>query len=308
MYTFWVCILAGFCVLAGFVEINPSNSVFRLFFRGFTFKKKVSSANDVSVTSVSVAKAPVLNDKDVNITEAFSFSEPFPHTTNQQTKINDFKNTPAGQQTKRVGSKPLLPNLSQVPQEVLCTTQNTLLVKESRDAPFKRLEFSSSSDSLITFNDWDDTDDFDTSGDSKAFVTPRQNHFIRVSTAQKSKKCKRNFLKAHLDKTNTVKTDLTPSSSESKQAFLTKKQKDDSEWLNSDVICIDDDPNSEELINEDTQENHPLKTHLGEERGKNYCFISFQKVVLVYSKLGIGNSSKYDLAFVLRMYRGAYTS
>lgn len=88
MYTFWVCILAGFCVLAGFVEINPSNSVFRLFFRGFTFKKKVSSANDVSVTSVSVAKAPVLNDKDVNITEAFSFSEPFPHTTNQQTKID----------------------------------------------------------------------------------------------------------------------------------------------------------------------------------------------------------------------------
>ncbi|XP_030734429.1 recQ-like DNA helicase BLM isoform X1 [Globicephala melas] len=233
---------------------------------GFTFKKKVSSANDVCLTSVSVAKAPVLNDKDVTITEAFSFSEPFPHTTNQQTKINDFKNTPAGQQTKRVGSKPLLPNLSQVPQEVLCTTQNTLLVKESRDATFKKLEFSSSSDSLITFSDWDDMDDFDTSGDSKAFVTPRQNHFIRVSTAQKSKKSKRNFLKAHLDKTNTVKTDLTPSSSESKQAFLTKKQKDDSEWLNSDVICIDDDPNSEELINEDTQENHPLKTHLGEER------------------------------------------
>uniref|UniRef100_A0A8C0CCC7 RecQ-like DNA helicase BLM n=1 Tax=Balaenoptera musculus TaxID=9771 RepID=A0A8C0CCC7_BALMU len=247
-------------------KLNNKLSLSKTKSSGFTFKKKVSSANDVSVTSVSVAKAPVLNDKDVNITEGFSFSEPFPHTTNQQTKINDFKNTPAGQQTKRVGSKPLLPNLSQVPQEVLCTTQNTLVVKESCDATFKKLEFSSSSDSLITFNDWDDMDDFDTSGDSKTFVTPHQNHFIRVSTAQKSKKSKRNFLKAHLDKTNTVKTDLTPSSSESKQAYLIKKQKDDSEWLNSDVICIDDGPNSEELINEDTQEDHPLKTHLGEER------------------------------------------
>lgn len=234
---------------------------------GFTFKKKVPSANDVSVTSVSVAKTPVLSDKDVNITEAFSFNEPLPHTTNQQMRINDFESAPSGPQTRKVGSKPLLPSLSQAPQEVSCTAQNTPVIKQSHNATFKKLEFSSSSDSLIPFNDWDDMDDFDTSGNSKAFVTPYKSHFIRVSTAQKSKKSKRNLVNAQFNKTNTGKTDLAPSSSESKQEHLTAKQEDDSESLSSDVICIDDDPDFEELINEDTQENHSLKTHLGAERG-----------------------------------------
>ncbi|KAM7048350.1 recQ-like DNA helicase BLM isoform 2-T2 [Molossus nigricans] len=235
---------------------------------GFTFKKKISSANNVSVTNVSVAKTPVLSDKDVNVAENFSFSETLPHTMNQQTRINDFKNAAAGQQTKRVGSKPLLPDLTQIPQEVLDTTQSTLIMKESRNATFKKLEYSSSSDSLITINDWDDMDDFDTSGNSKAFVTPLKNHFVRVSTAQKSKRSKRNFLKAQLHKQNTVKANLT-SSSECKQIYLMKEQKADSECLSSDVICIDDDPNSRELTNEDTQDNHSLKTHLGEERDNN---------------------------------------
>ncbi|XP_012499233.1 PREDICTED: Bloom syndrome protein isoform X2 [Propithecus coquereli] len=233
---------------------------------GFTFKKKTSSDNNVSVTSVSVAKTPVLSNKGVNVTEAFSFSVPLSHTTSQQTRIDDFKNAPAGQQTQRVGSKPLLPDLLQIPKKVLCTTQNTPTVKKPRDAAFKKLEFSSSPDSFSTINDWDDMDDFDTSGTSEAFVTPLKNHFVRVSTAQKSKKAKGNFLKEQLYKTNTVKADLTPSSSESKQVDLTKGQKDDSEWLSSDVICIDDDPISEVPINEDTQESHSSKTHLGDER------------------------------------------
>ncbi|KAF4017828.1 hypothetical protein G4228_009510 [Cervus hanglu yarkandensis] len=248
-------------------KLNDKASLSKPKSSGFTFKKKVPSANDVSVTSVSVAKTPVLSDKDVNITEAFSFSEPLPHTTHQQTGINDFKSAPSGPQTKRVGSKPLLPSLSQVPQEVSCTAQNTPVIKQSCNATFKKLEFSSSSDSLIPFNDWDDIDDFDTSGNSKAFVTPCKNRFVRVSTAQKSKKSKRNLVKAQLNQTNAGKTGLAPSSSESKQGRLAEKQKGDSEWLSSDVICIDDDPNSEELINEDTQENHSLKTHLGAERG-----------------------------------------
>ncbi|XP_077728479.1 recQ-like DNA helicase BLM isoform X1 [Canis aureus] len=229
----------------------------------FTFKKK-TSANNVSVTSVSVAKTPVLNDKDVNVTEAFPFSEPLPHATSQQTRPSDLKNTPAGQQTRRTVSKPLLPDLSLV-SRVLCNTQNTPIVKKSSNATFKKLEFSSSSDSFVTINDWDDMDDFDTSGNSK-LVTPCKNHFVRVSTAQKSKKPKRNFLKAQLPQANTVKADLTPSSFESKQACLTKKQNDDSEWFSNDVICIDDDPNPEELIHGDPQESHSLKTHLEEER------------------------------------------
>uniref|UniRef100_A0A8C3WW69 RecQ-like DNA helicase BLM n=1 Tax=Catagonus wagneri TaxID=51154 RepID=A0A8C3WW69_9CETA len=238
---------------------------------GFTFRKKAPSANDVSLTSVSVAKTPVLSDKDVNVTEAFSFSEPLAHTTDQHRRISDFKSTPAGQQAKTVASQPpLLPDLAQVPQAVLCPTQNTPIVKESRDVTFKKLEFSSSSDSCVAFDDWDDMDDFDTSGSSKACVTPRRNSFVRVSTAQKSRKSKRNFLKSQFDKTNTAKTDLIPSSSESRQAGLTKKQKAAAEWSSGDVVCIDDDndddPSPQEHINEDTRENLSLKTHLGEKR------------------------------------------
>nr|XP_019571670.1 PREDICTED: Bloom syndrome protein isoform X2 [Rhinolophus sinicus] len=247
-------------------KVNNKLSLSKPKSSGFTFKKKTSSASDVSVTSVSVAKTPVLSEKDVNVTEAFSFSETLSQSTNQKTGINDVKNAPAGQQTKRVRSKPLLPDLVQVPQEVLRTTQNTPVIKECRDSTFKKLEFSSSSDSFITINDRDDMDDFDTSGNSKAFVTPLKNHFVRVSTAQKPDKSKRNFFKAQLHKANTVKADLTPSSSEGKQAYLTKEPKDDFEWLSSDVICIDDGPNSKELINEDTQDSHSVKTHLGEER------------------------------------------
>uniref|UniRef100_A0A8C9IB19 RecQ-like DNA helicase BLM n=1 Tax=Piliocolobus tephrosceles TaxID=591936 RepID=A0A8C9IB19_9PRIM len=235
-------------------------------FSGFTFKKKTSSDNNVSVTNVSVAKTPVLRNKDVNVTEDFSFSDPPPDTTNQQRVKDFFKNAPAGKQTQRVGSKPLLPDFLQTPKEVLCTTQNTPTVKKSRDTALKKLEFSSSPDSFSTVNDWDDMDDFDTSGTSKAFVTPPQSHFVRVSTAQKSKKAKRNFFKAQLYTTNTVKADLPPSFSESEQIDLTKEQKDDSEWLSSDVICIDDGPIGEVHVNEDAQESDSLKTHLEDER------------------------------------------
>lgn len=246
--------------------LNNKLSLSKPKFSGFTFKKKTSSDNNVSVTNVSVAKTPVLRNKDVNVTEDFSLSEPPPDTTNQQRVKDFFKNAPAGQQTQRVGSKPLLPDFLQTPKEVLCTTQNTPTVKKSQNTALKKLEFSSSPDSFRTINDWDDMDDFDTSGTSKAFVTPPQSHFVRVSTAQKSKKAKRNFFKAQLYTTNTVKADLPPSFSESEQIDLTKEQKDDSEWLSSDVICIDDGPIGEVHINEDAQESDSLKTHLEDER------------------------------------------
>ncbi|KAM4832902.1 recQ-like DNA helicase BLM [Urocitellus parryii] len=249
-------------------KLNSKLSLSKPKSSGFTFKKKLSSDNDASVasvTSVSVAKTPVLSDKDVNVSEAFSFNESLSHNPNQQTTINDFfKNVSAGQQTKATSSKSLLPNMLQIPQEVLCTTQNTPAIKTPCNAVFKKLEFSSSPDSFSVMNDWDDMDDFDT---SKTFSTSPENHFVRVSTAQKSKKAKRNFIKPQPHKTNTVKTDLTPSSSENQQIDSAKDQKDDSEWLSSGVICIDDDPVSETLINDNTQESYSLKTHLGDERG-----------------------------------------
>lgn len=289
-----------FCIVGVFVKTRQSNSVFQLFFRGFTFKKKISSANDVSVTSVSVAKAPVLSDKSVNVTETFSFSEPSPHITSQQTRVNDFKNAPAGQQTRRAVSKPSLPDLLQVPRGVFCNTRNTSVVKKSSNATFKKLEFSSSSDSFVTVDDWDDMDDFDISGNSEAFVTPCRSHAVRVSTAQKSKKSKRNFFQAQRSQANTIKADVTPSSSASEQACVTKEQNNYSEWLSNDVICIDDDPIPEELLGGDAQDGHPVKTHLGKERGKNYTLSHFSMlIVLIYSKPGVGNYSKEIQLFSL---------
>lgn len=242
----------------------------------FTFKKKIPSAGDVSVTSVSVAKTPALSDKDVNVTEDCSFVETSPY--NRQTSICDFKNATPGLQTGRTGSKPLSPDPARVPRAASSTTQSTPVPKESRDATFKKLEFSSSSDSFITINDWDDMDDFDTSGNSKAFFTPARNHVVRVSTAQKSKKPKDNFLKAQLHEASSGKADLTLSSSERKQGRPSEERKAGSEWLSGDVICIDDGPDWEEFSSKDTQGSPSVKLHWGEEKGKNCYFIS----ILIY--------------------------
>ncbi|KAM6180475.1 recQ-like DNA helicase BLM isoform 2-T2 [Erethizon dorsatum] len=250
-------------------KLNNKSSLSKPKSCGFTFKKKTSSDNDASVTSVSVAKTPVLSDKDVNVPEVFSFTEPPLHTPNQQSRVNGFfKNAASRQQGQGAGSKPLLPDLLPTPQEALPATQNTSAVKKPYDAVLKKLEFSSSPDSFCTMNDWDDMDDFDTSETSKVFATPPKNHLVRVSTAQKSKKTKRNFFKAQPHKINTVKADLTLSGSQP-MVDLTKEEKDDSEWLKSSVICIDDDSVPQVLTSEDTQESQSLKIHLGDERDNN---------------------------------------
>ncbi|CAO2614048.1 RecQ-like DNA helicase BLM, partial [Lemmus lemmus] len=226
---------------------------------GFTFKKKTSEG-DVSITSVSVIKTPALSDKDVNVSEAFSVTEPPLHTPKQQPGTGDsFKNSPGGQQTKGPCPEPPLLDLAQTLQEV--SAVKTPAVKKPHIAVFKKLEFSSSPDSL---NDWADMDDFDIPA-SNAFVSQTKNPAVRASTAQQSKKTKRNSFKPPPHKASTVKADLTPSSPENPQVDLTKDQ-DESECLSSDVIVIDNDPCSEELMKKDTQESQSLETHWGAER------------------------------------------
>ncbi|KAH0501413.1 Bloom syndrome protein-like protein [Microtus ochrogaster] len=226
---------------------------------GFTFKKKTSEG-DVSVTSVSVVKTPALSDKDVNVSEAFSVTEPPLHTPKQQPGTGgSFKNSLGGQQTKGPCPEPPLLDLAQTPQEV--SAVKTPAVKKPHIAVFKKLEFSSSPESL---NDWADMDDFDISA-SDAFVSRTKNPAVRASTAQKSKKTKRNFFKPLPHKASTVKAYLTPSP-ENPQVDLTKDQKDESECLSSDVIVIDNDPCSEELMKKDTQESQSLEAHLGAEK------------------------------------------
>ncbi|XP_004708150.1 Bloom syndrome protein [Echinops telfairi] len=243
---------------------------------GFTFKKKTSFDTDVSITSVSVAKTPVLSDKDVNIAEVFSSGEPLPRTPSQQTSLHDFFTTAQGrQQATRRHSKPMPPDFLQTPQESVYTAQGTLATREAQDVTFKKLEFNSSTDSAMAIDDWDDMDDFDISGTSKAFVTPLRTHNIRVSTAQKSKKGERNVVQAQLHKADMVMAEVTPSSAESKQVDLIEEQDDDSEWLGSDVICIED-----ELQSEETQDSNSLKTHLDDKRDNSEKKTSLEETAL----------------------------
>ncbi|XP_052015843.1 recQ-like DNA helicase BLM isoform X2 [Apodemus sylvaticus] len=262
---------------------------------GFTFKKKTSEG-DVSITSVSVVRTPVLSDKDVNVSEAFSVTEPALHRPKQQTKIDGFFNTsPGGQQSKGTCSELSLPDLVQTPQDTSCATPKAPAVKKPHMALFKKLEFSSSADSL---SDWADMDDFDMSA-SDAFVSLT----TRESTAQKPKKTKRNVFKPPPHKANAVKPDLTPPSPECLQVDLTKEEEEEEkvDCPSRDVICIDNDPASEELVEKDTQESQALKAHLGTERDDsekkspedNAAFHSIQNTLHFEY-----NDNDYDIDFV----------
>ncbi|XP_003513716.3 Bloom syndrome protein isoform X4 [Cricetulus griseus] len=261
---------------------------------GFTFKKKTSEG-DVSVTSVPVVKTPALSDKDVIVSEAFPSTEsPLLHTPKQQPGIDGFfKNSLGEQQTK--GTKPSQLDLVQIPQEVLCTAPKTPAVKKPHISVFKKLEFSSSPDSL---NDWADMDDFDISA-SDAFVSMSRNPVIRVSTAQKPKKSIRNFFKPPPHKASVVKAGLTLSSPESSQVDLTKDQKDESEYLSGDVICIDSDPGSEELVKKDAQESQSLETELEVERDNSEKKNHVGEVKLQSTEKALyDDDDDYDVDFV----------
>ncbi|XP_012588143.1 PREDICTED: tyrosine-protein kinase Fes/Fps [Condylura cristata] len=174
---------------------------------GFTFKKKIASAKDASVP-----KTPVLSDKDVNVTQASPFSKPSPLTTKQRT-VSDFTDAPAGRQASSATPPPFPLGRWQAPWGGSRAAQKAPATGEPHSSALKRLEFSSSSDSLIATEDWDDMDDFDTSGNSKAFVTPRRNAFVRVSTAQKPRRPKRSCPGAQLQKAAVVKAAAAPPSS-----------------------------------------------------------------------------------------------
>lgn len=259
---------------------------------GFTFKKKTSEGD------VSVVKTPALSDKDVNVSEAFSFTEPPLHKPKQQAKIDGFfKNSPGGQQSKETCSELSLPDVVQIPQDASYTTPKTPAVKKPHVAIFKKLEFSSSADSL---SDWADMDDFDMPA-SDAFVSLTGNPATRVSTAKKLSKSKRNFFKPPPHRASAVKADWTPSSPECLQVDLTKEQEEEADCLSGDVICIDTDPASEELLEKGVQESLSLEAHLGAERddsakkshGSEAAFQSPQDALYFEH-----NDNDYDIDFV----------
>ncbi|XP_040825483.1 Bloom syndrome protein isoform X1 [Ochotona curzoniae] len=231
---------------------------------GFTFKKKTSSDHNVSVTSLSVARTPVLAEKDVNVTEDSPFSELQSHTASQQTRIGHFfKTVPTSQQTNSTEAPAPPWPASQPPQPTFCTPQNVLVAKTPRSTVLKKLDFSSSPDSLSALHGWDDMDDFDTSRTPKALATPSRKPGIKVSTAQKPKRANRNICKA-----STTRAGSSPASLACKKVDFTKEDWGDSSWLGGRVICIsddDDDPISQVLI-EDSQENQLPETDMGDKK------------------------------------------
>ncbi|XP_072474854.1 recQ-like DNA helicase BLM isoform X2 [Notamacropus eugenii] len=250
-------------------EIQNKLNVLKPKSSGFTFKKKIPSSN-------SVTQALVLSDKDVNVTETFPLSKPFLSAKNQQTSIGAFsERTSKGPQIQKFCSNQILSNSSKNTHKTSCslqppTKENSVDKELCKDS--KKLELNSSFDSAILVNDWDDIDDFDTSGNSKTFTTPSRTRFTKLSNTQKSKGDKNNISNTWMSKANGKKVDpelLSFPSGKSRQAELTKKESSESEELSNPVICLDDDSISEEFRNEGIQESHALKTHLGIERDDN---------------------------------------
>ncbi|KAM5291797.1 recQ-like DNA helicase BLM [Ctenodactylus gundi] len=278
-------------------KLNNQSSLSKPKSLGFTFKKKAFSKSDSSVLSVSVARTPVLSDKDVNVSEVFSFIEPAPGTPDQQMGLPGFcKRVSAQQPSRGPGATQLLQDPHATPLG-MCTPKNTRAVKKTCDTTFKKLEFSSSSDSLGTIHDWDDLDDFDTSGSCRPFATPCRSHLVRASTAQKPRKAKRNF-KAQPSATYTTKASCALSGSQA--VDLTEDGTQVTDGLSGDVICIDDDPVPEGLVHEGTQEHHSLDTGVGEDGANNEK--RNEEVIELHSSEKAScielNDDDYDIDFV----------
>ncbi|KAM9066333.1 Bloom syndrome protein [Sarcophilus harrisii] len=247
-------------------EIQNKLNVLKHKSTGFTFKKKIPSSS-------SVTQAFVLSDKDVNITENVPLSKPLPNTKNQQASITaSSEKTSKGQQIHKFCSNQILSDSSKNTHETSCYLQpstNENSVKKVLCKDSKKLELNSSFDSTSLVSDWDDIDDFDTSGNSKTFTTPSRSNFAKLNSTQRSKGDKNNLSKTRARKANGKKVDpelLNFPSGKNKQAELIKKELPESEELSSPMICLDDDPISEEFKNEDIQEKQALKTQLDDER------------------------------------------
>uniref|UniRef100_A0A6I8PAG3 RecQ-like DNA helicase BLM n=1 Tax=Ornithorhynchus anatinus TaxID=9258 RepID=A0A6I8PAG3_ORNAN len=149
---------------------------------GFTFKKNLSPGSSVSAACLKVPNTTAaLRDKDVNSTTASSLGG------NQQRRIGGFfekslkneETQPLG--TDRAGSssrktQTAVSRGSQPPAKGMTITP------DPPDIVSKRLDFSSALDTILSLDDWDDLDDFDTSGKNcpKAFVTPPSSQAVKA--------------------------------------------------------------------------------------------------------------------------------
>ncbi|XP_038623393.1 Bloom syndrome protein isoform X2 [Tachyglossus aculeatus] len=149
---------------------------------GFTFKKNLSPGSSVSVACLKVPNATaVLRDKDVNSASASSLRG------NQQKRTGGFfEKSLRAEETQPLGTNQEASSSQKTQTAVSCGLQPPVkgmtITPDPPDIVSKKLDFSSALDTILSLDDWDDLDDFDTSGKNcpKAFVTPPLSQAVKA--------------------------------------------------------------------------------------------------------------------------------
>ncbi|XP_078539073.1 recQ-like DNA helicase BLM isoform X2 [Lissotriton helveticus] len=168
----------------------------------FTFKKKSSPDVSTSSSIFKVTHLPVFKDQNVNVSEQVPVSKCLPTLTKpkpQQSRISSFLQPTALAQKSDLECKPVATSL-EVPAHdtpLVPTAQNRGIPFESGQYTAQRTDPDSSIASVISLEDWDDIDDFDTSWKEKNSVKPlpppQKIQTVKVNkTPPQSSACKRN--------------------------------------------------------------------------------------------------------------------
>uniref|UniRef100_H3ACE6 RecQ-like DNA helicase BLM n=1 Tax=Latimeria chalumnae TaxID=7897 RepID=H3ACE6_LATCH len=164
---------------------------------GFTFKKKTPPGNNDATTFSEVKLTNVLKDKDVNIHENISLAKPLTSSltkhNDQQLKIGHFfeKNCKSQPQvTQMFSGQPFLncsESVRQTSKILPVFTRPEETIKEPKQPSAKPEESSKKSEldcsfsTVISIEDWDDLDDFDTSWQAKHYKSTPSSHQSKIN-------------------------------------------------------------------------------------------------------------------------------
>lgn len=169
----------------------------------FTFKKKSSPDVSTSSSIFKVTHFPVFQDQNVNVSEQVPVSKSLPSLTKpnpQQSRISSFLQSTAqaqksGLECKAAATPSLEVHVHDTP--LVPTAQNKEIPFESGQSTAQRTDPDSSIASVISLEDWDDIDDFDTSwkekNSLKPLLPPQKIQTAKANkTPPQSTACKRN--------------------------------------------------------------------------------------------------------------------
>ncbi|XP_069079073.1 recQ-like DNA helicase BLM isoform X1 [Pleurodeles waltl] len=184
----------------------------------FTFKKKTSPDGSTSSSIFKVANFPVFQDQNVNLSEQVPVSKCLPSLTKskpQQSRISSFLQPTRLAQKSDLECKTSATLSLEGPVHdtaLVPTAQNKEILFESGQSMAQRTDSDSSFASVISLEDWDDIDDFDTSwkekSTAKALPPPQKIQTVKVNkTPPQSSACKTNVSRTWiLNAPNTKRT------------------------------------------------------------------------------------------------------